>query len=693
MSTLFSHEELSRSKQEVICLQLERGKVLLDSVTLAPVQFVGEDPKRVFLLDDRALWHSPNFQWGAGSITTNLGSTNWLRPSETTVDHSVYEARFDLIGNKVTLVVKRAAGRDLIEEYVWSNNTSEPLTIERLTISAPFNDQYPDCATALDSCVNAHIFTGGAVSWVIAEPMDGVGKVLGLTLREGELNAYSIYSRNHLTSSDVRGHIALQPTDYGVNPNSFGGQKPITIPPGESYTLSWNIDWFDDREQFAQHAPSFGRFSSLSSETGTDIELTTESKVSCDSEALTIVRRGDAVLLTSQEQGTYHIKIDDGRNVSHTEVFFHHPLRDVINRRVSYILSHQIAQELPGTLAGSIVSADTRTGRHVVDGSWADWSDGSERTTMPILLQRALRCDILSPNLAELAQEASDNWRAFALEHLISEDGKVRRSSSFPPEAFGERLYDVPWMAQYFIERFTVLGTESDLEVAIKLFEAAHNLGWSRYLCIGFAEATESLVRLLRKLNREQEADLLTKRLLESADYFLALDKNLPAHEVAYEQSIVAPLVSLLITAYRFTANEEYLRGIKRRLPWLLSFSGPQPDSRLFGIGIRHWDGYWFGLNRQFGDVFPHHWSALTAEVLLRLPQELRSNEHSQLAMDILNANLAHYNQDGSATCAFVFPSSVDDVAAHSADPLANDQDWPLSIWLRLIADEGIPWK
>ncbi|WP_079051792.1 hypothetical protein [Streptomyces regalis] len=41
--------------------------------------------------------------------------------------------------------------------------------------------------------------------------------------------------------------------------------------------------------------------------------------------------------------------------------------------------------------------------------------------------------------------------------------------------------------------------------------------------------------------------------------------------------------------------------------------------------------------------------------------------------------------QDGSATCAFVLPSPVDGRPAHTADPLANDQDWHLVLWLRAL--------
>ena len=83
----------------------------------------------------------------------------------------------------------------------------------------------------------------------------------------------------------------------------------------------------------------------------------------------------------------------------------------------------------------------------------------------------------------------------------------------------------------------------------------------------------------------------------------------------------------------------------------------------------------------------PHYWSTLTANVLLRLPEELRTSETDRLAGAILRANMANYFPDGSATCAFVMPSSVDGAPAHSADPLANDQDFHLAIWMQVEED------
>jgi hypothetical protein len=177
--------------------------------------------------------------------------------------------------------------------------------------------------------------------------------------------------------------------------------------------------------------------------------------------------------------------------------------------------------------------------------------------------------------------------------------------------------------------------------------------------------------------------------VVTSAEHFLALGRGLPEREVAYEQSIVAPLLNLLIDAHRLTGDDRFATGFGERLAWLLSFGGPQPHARLQGIAIRHWDCYWFGLDRLWGDVFPHHWSALTATVLARLPEGLSSERTEGLALAILRANLANYDESGSATCAFVMPSSVDGRAAHTADPLANDQDWHLALWLRLFQSEG----
>jgi len=145
----------------------------------------------------------------------------------------------------------------------------------------------------------------------------------------------------------------------------------------------------------------------------------------------------------------------------------------------------------------------------------------------------------------------------------------------------------------------------------------------------------------------------------------------------------VAPLVSLLSLAHRRWPDRRLLAAAEQALGWLLAFAGPQRHVRLRHVAIRHWDGYWFGLRRQWGDTFPHYWSALTAVALLELPDELRSERGDRMAEAILGANLASYDEQARGCCAFLYPSCVDGVPAHGPDPLDNDQDWALVYALR----------
>ena len=94
--------------------------------------------------------------------------------------------------------------------------------------------------------------------------------------------------------------------------------------------------------------------------------------------------------------------------------------------------------------------------------------------------------------------------------------------------------------------------------------------------------------------------------------------RRYPESEVAYEQSIVAPAVSCLLQAYEGTGEEKYLDGAKQQLEVLSLFNGRQPDYHLYENAIRHWDGYWFGKYRRYGDTFPHYWSVLTGVEYLR---------------------------------------------------------------------------
>ncbi|HWU57590.1 MAG TPA: hypothetical protein VN045_02640 [Microbacteriaceae bacterium] len=663
-------------------LRIGDGLVVLDPRTGAPVAFVDPAaPERRFLLDSSVAWHSIEHGWGSGFMITTTGAFRWNAPTKLTGGDGIVEAHHSL-DTGVELTVTRRGGDTYEETYVFSNTSDVPVTITGLSIQTPYADLYEDAHSALNRAVHAHIFTGGAWAWVLAQPMSGAGRCLGLVVRDGELWSYSIESRNAATSSNIRGHIVLNVTDRTRSAHAFGGQPDLVIAPGEEYRLQWELTWYESAESFIAATGAPAEFSRYTALVGEEIQIRTNADVRVDSD--TTARSIDGgVAVSSNRSGTHTVEIGGGR----TEVLFHEPVAQTVKTRAEYILRYQRASERPGTLSGALLPVDTSTKLTQTGNGWADWTDGSERIGMALLIQRALKRNLLGTD----AQVALDRWAAFAREHLLDDTLAPWRGSQHGHGSSNHRLYDSPWLAEFFAERAALTGDAANLDIAAGILRRAIQLGILHFLAIGLAGAIELTSRELDRAGRRAEADSLRQSLVESAHYFHELGQDLPAHEVAYEQSMVAPLIELFSAAHRISGDRRFADAAAERLPWLLAFGGPQPHARLHGIAIRHWDGYWFGLRRQWGDIFPHHWSALTATALARLPEQLKTPDTHELALRIMHANMSNYFPDGSATAAFIFPSSIDGAAAHAADPLANDQDWHLASWLRLDDDMLLP--
>ena len=169
----------------------------------------------------------------------------------------------------------------------------------------------------------------------------------------------------------------------------------------------------------------------------------------------------------------------------------------------------------------------------------------------------------------------------------------------------------------------------------------------------------------------------------EHCSVILKNELHYPAHEVNYEQSIVGPAAEILMQMYQVTGEEKYLVGAKEQLNVLEMFNGLQPDYHLYEVAIRHWDGYWFGKNRMFGDTFPHYWSSLTANAYNDFFKITGEKSYLKKAEASYRGSLSLFMADGSASCACVYPVSVNGVSAGYYDPYANDQDWALYFMLR----------
>ena len=629
----------------------------------APLEFRHPElPAHRFLLQETSdAWHSEEHRWGTGFVITDQGSGRWQVPEHTLWRDDQALASYSSIP-EIDFAVQRTFATTLTETYSWRNVSQQAVVILSLGVSTPWRDLYMSAVDALTAAVNAHVFCGGAQSWVLAEPMSGDRPLLGLIVEEGALAAYSIESRNLRSISNVRGHILLHPTDHGRNPDAFGGQPRLPLQPGEEYRLTWRIGWYPDRDSFLTATDPPARLDRYAAQTGQSITITG--------------RDGSRSAVTRDVAGVHDLKIGDMR----TAVLFHPPLADLIIARVRFILDHQLARHREGQRRHAFLAYDNLTRlTHPSDGGWVDWSDGSERLAMPTLLQE-VRLRGWSGSEIDVALHG---FADFAKAHLLDHQGTPRRGS-FEPWTDQTRIYDSPWLAHFFATQFLIFGAGEDLELAERILLRSYALGAGRHLSIGQPEAVTLVADLLQQAGQPSRAEQLQNHLLNSARHFARVELDLPAHEVNYEQSIVAPLVSLFAIAHGIDDNPTLLDSLKTALRWLRTFGGPQPHVRLHQIAIRHWDGFWFGAQRQWGDIFPHHWSCLTAVALAQLPAEIADGDTVEQAEAILTANLANIYADGSATCAFTFPSAVDGQPGYRADTLANDQDWPLTLWLRL---------
>ncbi|WP_433160486.1 hypothetical protein [Kribbella sp. CA-247076] len=601
---------------------------------------------RQVLLDDDGGVHDTLHAWGKGFVVTTGGSRRFDHPALVRWRQTGIDLLYQL--DDLELRVGRRFGKQWTETYELRNTSAEPVEIGSLAISTPYRDTYRSSRESLTGAVHAHVWTGGADAWVWAVPMDGSGPGLGLQLKEGELWAYSVESREAGTSSNLRGHLYLHVTDHARAPHAMGGQTPITLAPGASYRWTWELSWYDDLPAFHADRQPLIDADRLAARTGETIRLGGSGPAE----------------VTSDEPGLQHVEATDGKRTARIGVLFHEPLREIVERRVRFILDHQRRPELADSRRYAFVPFDNESGLTVLSAAWGDWSDARERIGMAILLQEVR--DRGWGDRAEL-DEALAGYERFVREHLVDEDGTVQDDSIHQGRV---RLYNFPWFARF------LLG-QGDRAGATRILERYYELGGAHFLAF-------DLGPLLSELG-------LHDRLVEHARTFIEYGDELPPHEVNYEQSMVAPLLELLVSAYRITPGEFDGAELNRRLSWLTAFAADQPDARLRHVPIRHWDGYWFGRLRLWGDVFPHYWSALSAVVYAAWPRELVDPETAtwlDAATDaILRANLVNFATDGTATCAFVYPSCVNGQPAYVADPLANDQDWALVYALRLGLD------
>lgn len=585
----------------------------------------------------------------------------------------------------------------LREEYRFRNDTDYDIYTygTKLGICLPFADYYTDAATCMKHCCHTHLWCGGTESYVCALKMGKSSYNLGLILKEGDLRGYSV-ERDLEQSSNERGMFIVHP-------------NPMTLRPGETAVIAWELFWFADKEAFRKLLEAEpGRISIQAANYVTMGKEPIRFRVQAnglEGETLRLYRDGEEIRCSwengcaqvedlPEKPGEHCYEVRMGEKRARAVFYQSEEAGALAAKRCRFLADRQQCEDTKSRLYGAYLIYDTEEQRQYYS-HWHDHNGGRERVGMGVLLALALQRDGWEEETRARLRQSLEQYVSYVLRELFAEEtGEVFNEAGRNREL--KRPYNDPWVAVLFLELFALTGEKVHLERMIRCVRAYYREGGARFYAIGMP-MLES-VRVLRKEGMESEAAELLALYREHGEVIAGNGTSYPAHEVKYEQSIVAPAAIYLCELYLLTGEERWREAALQQLEVLDLFQGEQPDHHLNQVAIRHWDGYWFGKRQCYGDTFPHYWSALSGIACRRAaeiaagqnPKDQEMAVYGRKAEQTLRGVLSLFGPDGSASCAMVYPMQINGIPGGYYDPWANDQDWGLYFYLKYGAVDKI---
>ena len=578
---------------------------------------------------------------------------------------------------------------DLLYTEVCLKNTTEKAIFTSLTdigIYFPLEDKYESSAVCMKERCHTHLFCGEDVSYIMALRMGGEAPHLGMVLTEGSLGGYSV-ERDIAKMSNDRGCFILHP-------------MPMELAPGEETRICWTVFPHQGKEDFEEKISSMRRFVKAEAsryvlfpeEKGTltvqtsfpaeHISVKLEGKELCGKaeqpEGAGQWKRRTEISLSFPEPGerVFHINAD---GISTTcRIFVQESWEKLAAKRCAFIAGKQQYHGKTAQLDGAYLIYDNEE-EHLFYNKEYDFNAGRERVGMGAMLAAYLQWHRDAVNYKVLEQSLRE-YTNFVLRELVdAETGEVYNDCG--RDGSYERLYNFPWFALYFAELYRLWEKKEYLTCACNIVRRFYEKGGCVHYSIEMPVLT--LCNALEQAGMKSERKEMELLFRKHGDSLAAIGFDYPASEVNYEQSIVAPAADILLQLAILTGEEKYLEAGKAQMKVLELFNGRQPDYHLHETAVRHWDGYWFGKNRMYGDTFPHYWSGLTGVCYLHLYRITKNESWLEKAEASLRGVLPLLLPDGRGSCAYVFPKTVNGVKADCYDPYANDQDWALYFYLR----------
>lgn len=503
-------------------------------------------------------WVTSSDGWGLGYFRIGGEEYRWSKPANHVTDESVTYP----CGDVVVTVNRKKCPDGFIEHYKFTNGGAESVTLTDMGILTPFNDNYPDAKTCVNSRCHAHVWTGGNTAYVYALRMGAYAPHIGLVLTQGSLSDYEIWHRgNDKGNSQTRGIIALCPDN-------------MTLRPGKSQSVEWRIFTHGGKDDFYHKAGKLG--CNL---------LAAESY---------LVSPGQDVAVRSYPNQTKHIRIP------HTTGFYRHQVRYDRNKhtfvdfyvvedknrliadRLNFILDHQRMTNPADARYGAFMiydcEGDSIYPNDTPNCNPVDRDEGAERTGMGVF---AAKYCIAKQSKDKRLVSALKDYARFIRTRLQNEDYKTFSSVD---KTNRNRAYNYAWVAEFYFLMHQITGDSRYARDGYGTLRSMFNQFGHGFYAIGIPILLSE--RSLKEAGMTEEWKTLKEDYTRQARIFMKNGLNYPAHEVNYEQSIVAPVVQYLAQMYLLTKEPEYLAHLKVQVPVMAAFNGFQPSVHLNDIGI-----------------------------------------------------------------------------------------------------------
>lgn len=649
----------------------------------------------IFATDGSDLeWFTPEFGWGLGFITIDKAGKketfNWNLISNVSIENGKTTYTYDFPGFKIKITRSFNAQGELIESFNVENTGSTSLKVVDMGIYTPFKDWYEGGAeVCLTNRCNAHVWAGGYnSSYVNAIRMGAKTPHLGLVITEGSIRHYELINTRSLprkvAGSNLRGGITLK-------------VEPATIKPASSYGLTWKVFWHQGYEDFYAKALASGTVIAEADKYFIPLGETAKMRfksneklenVSCSVEGTPVKLKQNGNIITAEykaiKTGDKTVTLNYGEKKTVINLYFSLPTEKLVKKRVDFIIDKQQMKDKSDLRYGAYMVYDNEIDSIYQNISFkVDHDEGAERLGMGVAIANWLQ---QFPQKGKKYKNSLESYYQFVRYKLQTPDYKVFSTVDHTKR---HRGYNYPWVAGYYAELYKQ--TKNPLYIK----DCYHTLRkWYQEFGYGFyaiCVPIKKSVDYLREAGLSAEAETLLNDFKLVAKEYDKNDINYPRHEVNYEQSIVSPAVNFYFEMYLLTKDKHYLTEGEKHLALLEAFNGQQPDYHLNEIGIRHWDGYWFGKRASWGDTMPHYWSALTGRAYILYYVATGNEDYLRRGKICLENNLCNIRDDGTGAAAYIYPEKVNGVDAEFYDEFANDQDWALFFFLEM--NELLKWK